>query len=40
MAIPIMAPITYRFNTRDVKDLDLFVYDIGGWRPENAWLSK
>jgi peptide/nickel transport system substrate-binding protein len=40
MAIPIMAPITFRFNTRNVKDLDLFVYDIGGWRPENAWLSK
>ena len=40
MAIPIMAPITFRFNTSDVKDLDLFVYDIGGWRPEEAWLSK
>jgi ABC-type transport system substrate-binding protein len=40
MAIPIMAPITFRFNTKEVKDLDLFKYDIGGWRPEEAWISK
>ena len=40
VSIPIMQPFGQRATTKDVRDLDLRVYAMSEWLPENAWLSK
>jgi len=40
LSVPIMAPFSYLAKTQNVKDLDMLVYAMSEWLPENAWLSK
>jgi ABC-type transport system substrate-binding protein len=40
LSVPIMAPYQYLAKTLDVQGLDLQVYAMSEWLPEEAWLSK